>query len=244
MIPVAYDFHIHTCLSPCANDDMTPANIVGMAVVAGLDAIAITDHNSCLNCGAAMEVGRQYGITVIPGMELCTREEVHVVCLFYELEDAMRFSNLVRESMLRVPNVPELFGNQLIYNEADEETGREEYLLISASDFTFDEVYEKMQEYHGIMIPAHLDKQSNSLVYQLGFVPKDSRFTCFELRDLKNLHEYQRTYPYLNRCQVICDSDAHQLCDINEPVNTMYVEENSIAAILKTLQIGSFKERQ
>lgn len=236
MIPIAYDFHIHSCLSPCGNDDMTPANIVGMAMIAGLDAIAVTDHNSCRNCRAAFAAGQQYGITVIPGMELCTREEVHVVCLFRSLEQAERFSDYVRNHMLQIPNTPKLFGNQFIYNEEDQQVGIEEFLLISASNIAFDEVYELVKEYEGVMIPAHLDKQSNSLINQLGFVPEGSRFTCFELRDLKNLHEFRRNYPYLQGCQVISDSDAHQLCDINEPKNHLFVRENCIEAILEAIE--------
>ena len=82
MIPLFYDLHIHSCLSPCGDDDMTPANLVGMAAVKGLDVIALTDHNSCRNCPAALYHGKNYGVTVIPGMELTTAEEVHVICLF------------------------------------------------------------------------------------------------------------------------------------------------------------------
>lgn len=215
---------------------MTPANIVGMAMIAGLDAIAVTDHNSCRNCRAAMMVGEQYGVTVIPGMELCTREEVHVVCLFPSLEQAEGFSEFIRSNMLQIPNTPKLFGNQLIYNEQDEQVGIEDILLISASNLAFDEVYDTLKEYEGVMIPAHLDKQSNSLINQLGFVPEGSKFTCFELRDLKNLHEYRRRYPYLEGCHVISDSDAHQLGDMNGPQNHLYVRENSIAAIIDSLK--------
>lgn len=236
MKAIYYDFHIHTCLSPCGNDDMTPANIVGMAVVAGLDAIAITDHNSCRNCRAAMEVGKQYGITVIPGMELCTKEEVHVVCLFETIENAESFSDYVYEHMLKIPNQPQFFGNQIIYNEQDEEVGREECLLLSSSSIAFHEVFDLVKEFHGVMIPAHLDKQSNSLVYQLGFIPEDSKFLCFELHQMRHLHEYRKKYPYLEKCKVISDSDAHQLEAIHDASNSLYVEDNSIGSILDALR--------
>ena len=104
MRAVSYDLHIHSCLSPCANDDMTPANIVGMATVLGLDVIAITDHNSCKNCKAAMTMGEAYGVLVIPGMELCTREEVHVVCLFDSIEGAMEMDHYVELHMMKRKN--------------------------------------------------------------------------------------------------------------------------------------------
>ena len=99
-----YDFHIHSCLSPCGDDEMTPANLVGMAKVKGLDVIALTDHNSCRNCPAAIVHGEQYGITVIPGMELCTVEEVHVICLFPDLPSALAFDAYVYERLLPIRN--------------------------------------------------------------------------------------------------------------------------------------------
>ena len=130
MIPLYYDLHIHSCLSPCGDDDMTPANIVGMAAVKGLDVIALTDHNSCRNCPAAMYHGEKYGVTVIPGMELTTREEVHVICLFPTLDDALRFDALIYEKLLPFPNREDIFGKQQITDERDEVTGTVENLLI------------------------------------------------------------------------------------------------------------------
>ena len=132
MKPFYYDLHIHTCLSPCGDDDMTPANIVGMSALKGLNVIAITDHNSCKNCAAAMALAKEYNITVIPGMELTTQEEVHVVCLFPTLEEAMAFDHYVEEHLLPIPNRPETFGKQQIMNENDEITGEDPILLISA----------------------------------------------------------------------------------------------------------------
>ena len=88
---IAYDFHIHSCLSPCGDKDMTPQNIANMAKIMGYNAIALTDHNTCGNCEAIMKVGAEIGLTVIPGMELCSSEEVHLVCLFPELKMAKRF---------------------------------------------------------------------------------------------------------------------------------------------------------
>ena len=109
MINLSYDFHIHTCLSPCGDNDMTPANIIGMAALKGLDAVAITDHNSALNCEAAMKCGECYGVLIIPGMELTTEEEAHVVCLFPALENALAFSSYVYERLLPIKNKPDIF---------------------------------------------------------------------------------------------------------------------------------------
>lgn len=238
MLSLTYDLHIHSCLSPCGDSDMTPANIAGMAAVKGLDVIALTDHNSCRNCAAAMAAGREYKVTVIPGMELTTQEEVHVVCLFPELNAALEFDAMVYDRLQRIENKPEIFGEQLLYNEQDTIIGREPYLLINATDITFDEVYDRTAEYGGIMIPAHIDKNANSLIANLGFIPPDSRFTCAELKNMSNLHRLRREHPYLNGCKIITNSDAHYLEQINEPIHTLYAEECSIRSVLDALQAG------
>ena len=117
MMRLTYDLHIHSCLSPCGDNDMTPANIAGMAAVKGLDVIAVTDHNSCRNCAPAMKMAEEYGVIALPGMELCTEEEVHVVCLFPDLYAAMDFDGYVYDKMLKIPNKEKIFGEQLLYND-------------------------------------------------------------------------------------------------------------------------------
>lgn len=214
---------------------MTPANIVGMAALKGLDLIALTDHNSCKNCPAFMKFVKEYGILGIPGMELTTREEVHVLCLFPDLEAALSFGDYVYSKLIPVKNKAELFGEQQIRNEKDEIAGTIENLLINSTQIGFTEVYPLVSAYGGVMIPAHIDKNSNSLISNLGFVPGDSRFTSFELKNMANLHTLQGMNPYLKGCNVITDSDAHYLEDINEGVNTLYVREKSVKAVLEAL---------
>ena len=235
MIPLHYDLHIHSCLSPCGDNESTPGNIVGMAVVKGLDVIALTDHNTCKNCEVAMAIGEAYGITVIPGMELTTSEEVHVLCLFYNIEDAMKFDAFIEPRILDIPNNPKAFGDQFLCNDDDEVIGSFPKLLISATDISFDQVYDYVKEYNGVMIPAHIDKNSFSLMSNLGFVPPDSHFECFELADMSNLHRLQKENEYLKKCNVITDSDAHYIEKINEPVNTLYAESNCIKDVLDAL---------
>ncbi len=233
---VTYDLHIHSCLSPCGDEDMTPANIVGMAVVKELDVIALTDHNSCKNCPAFLKVAKQYGITAIPGMELTTREEVHVVCLFEQLEDAMRFDTYVYEHLLNIKNEEKIFGTQFIMNEEDVIIGKVEKLLINATDISFDEVYDLMKQYDGVMIPAHIDKSSTSLLSNLGFIPPDSRFKTVELKNLKKLHSLQEKHSYLKECTIITSSDAHYLQDINEPTHTILVPNVSPVGVITALK--------
>lgn len=235
MIPLTYDLHVHSCLSPCGDDDMTPANIVGMAALKGLDVIALTDHNTCKNCPAFLELTKKHNIIGIPGMELTTREEVHVLCLFSTLEDAMAFDKRVENELIPIQNRPDIFGKQQIVDKYEQVIGTVNNLLINSTNICFDKVYEMLKEYHGIMIPAHIDKNANSLVSNLGFVPPDSQFSCFELKDKKNYLPLCETNPYLNICQVIIDSDAHYLEQIQEPIHSIWVNERKVKSILDML---------
>lgn len=239
MISIAYDFHIHSCLSPCADDDMTPANIIGMAALKGLHAIAVTDHNSCLHCKPTMDFGERNGILVIPGIELTTKEEVHVLCFFEYLENALQFDVYVQTQLIRTKNDPRIFGKQIIMDEEDCQVGEFESLLIQATNITFDDVYPLVTSYGGIMIPAHIDKNSNSLVSNLGFVPPKSNFTCVEIRVKSDMIKMQDNHPFLKTCNCIRNSDAHRLGDISEAINYMEVKELSRREILRLLGLKS-----
>ena len=235
MIPLYYDLHIHSCLSPCGDDDMTPANIAGMAAVKGLDVIALTDHNSCKNCPAILKHGEEYGITVIPGMELTTAEEVHVVCLFPALGDAMAFDGYVYERLLPIKNREDIFGKQQIMDADDQVTGNVERLLIGATDISFDQVFGLVEAYRGIAYPAHIDKSTTSLLSNLGFVPPDSSFTCAEISTFDHLHQIQKEHPYFLQCKMLSSSDAHYLEDIREPDYQIYAKSRAAKDILEGL---------
>ncbi|MBO5520852.1 MAG: PHP domain-containing protein [Eubacterium sp.] len=232
-----YDLHIHSCLSPCGDMDMTPNNIAGMAYLKGLQIIALTDHNTCRNAPALIRAAEQYGLIVLPGMELTTMEEVHVVCLFAELDHAMSFDAYVYDRLMKIRNKTDIFGEQVIMNENDEPVGEEEYFLTNATEISFDQVYDAVTAHHGIMIPAHLDKSTTSLLSNLGFIPPDSKFTCAEVKNLDKLHGLLRDHPYLQSCRIISDSDAHYLPDISEAVHTLPFPDAhpSKQEILKTL---------
>ena len=235
MIPLFYDLHIHSCLSPCGDDDMTPANIAGMAAVKGLDVIALTDHNSCRNCPAAIYHGEKHGVTVIPGMELTTREEVHVICLFPTLENALAFDSLVYKELMPFPNREDIFGKQQIMDQTDRVIGTVENLLINATSIPFDDVFSLTASYGGIAYPAHVDKASNSLLSNLGFVPPDSIFACAEFHDFENLHRIKKEHPYFEGCRAICCSDAHYLEDILEPEYQILARSRDAADVLASI---------
>lgn len=232
---IHYDLHIHSCLSPCGDNDMTPGNIVGMATIKELDVIALADHNTSKNCPAIMKLAEAYGIIAIPGMELTTMEEVHVLCLFPTLEDALNWDAFVDKHRILIENKPEIFGEQRLMNEDDKIIGYEPNLLINSTDISFDSAYDYITEYNGVMIPAHIDKDSTSLMSNLGFVPPDSKFKCIEVKNMSKLHGLKKDNPYLETCRVITDSDAHYLEHINEPLNSLLVHEKSIAGVLDAL---------
>ncbi len=235
MLKLSYDLHIHSCLSPCGDEDMTPANIVAMSALKGLDVIAVTDHNSCKNCPAVLKWAEEYGLIAIPGMELCTMEEVHVLCLFEELSDALRFDEYVASMLMRYPNDERAFGKQEIYDEEDQLVGTEPYLLINATNISFDGLGGLMRKFGGVYIPAHMDKNSNSLISNLGFIPPDADFVVAELAKKDNYERLGKGNPYLYRCNIITDSDAHSLGDINEAVNFLDCGSRSRGSVLEAL---------
>jgi PHP family Zn ribbon phosphoesterase len=233
---LSYDLHIHSCLSPCGSDESLPSNIVGMAALKGLDVIAVCDHNSCGNSRTVQKLGRAYGVLTIPGMELTTSEEVHVLCLFPDVEKAEEFSSFVHEHLLPVENNEAAFGKQQFADEDDNITHNEPLLLINATDIGFDSAYPIIKSFSGIMIPAHIDKSSTSLLSNMGFIPPDSAFHCAEIRHTGFIEKLMKENRYLENCNLITDSDAHYIEDINEPVNFLEVHEKSTDCILETLE--------
>lgn len=230
---IAYDFHIHSCLSPCGDKDMTPQNIVNMAKIMGYDAIALTDHNTCGNCEAVVRIGKEVGITVIPGMELCTSEEVHVVCLFPDCQKANEFSDYVYSTLPHVKNKPNIFGEQIKMDENDETVGYEEKLLITASGISCARAVEVVKSFGGICYPAHIDRSSFSILSNLGTIDESFGFTCAEIFDLSKEEELKQNHPYLNNIKIISDSDAHYLENMRIPEDCyLEVESNSVEAIL------------
>ena len=178
-----YDLHIHSCLSPCADNDMTPNNIAGMAAIKGLNILALTDHNSCKNCPAFFEACKRQGIIPIAGMELSTAEDIHLVCLFAELDDAMRFDAEIEKHLMPIKNRPEIFGEQLILDGEDEVIGEEQTLLISATDLSIDDAVKLARDFGAHVHPAHIDRQSNGIIAILGDIPSEYGFKTFELRE-------------------------------------------------------------
>lgn len=230
------DFHIHSCLSPCGDSDMTPQNIVNLAKLLELDVIALTDHNTCGNCRAAMSVGEKLGVTVIAGMELTTSEEVHIVCLFKNIDDAERFSDYVHSTLPPINNKPSVFGEQEYRDENDEVTGTEKTLLITASAISCAEAVETVSRFGGICFPAHIDRSSFSIISNLATIDESFGFTCAEIFDIEKEAELKKQFPHLEKLKIISDSDAHYLENMRPCTTPIECEENSTAAVLKILR--------
>ncbi len=224
------DLHIHSCLSPCADDSMTPWNIVGMAKLKGLDAIAICDHNGTKNLPVAMKAGQEYGVCVVPGIEVTSKEDIHLLCYFPTLESAMEMGRRVDEKRLRVKNKPSVFGNQIIVDFDDEPCGTVDELLILACDMDIEEVAQNASSLGGIMVPAHINKGANSLLPILGIMPTNIEMPTVEIYKM-------RPHSALNKL-CITSSDAHFLEDILEEGCIIECEELSAYAIVEALKKG------
>ena len=221
-----YDLHIHSCLSPCADDDMTPNNIAGMSTLNGLQIVALTDHNSCANCPAFLDACRRQGIVGIPGMELTTAEDIHLVCLFAELSDAMAFSDEVYGHILPIDNRPDIFGNQIITDSSDEPIGEVKKLLISATDLWISDAIALVKKFNGHVRPAHIDRESNGIVAILGDVPVEYGFNYVEFNDRSNIDAYYAKYETIASTKTLVSSDAHHLWDVSEAGNTIELTDD------------------
>ena len=231
-----YDLHLHSCLSPCGDNDMTPYNLVNLAKIFGYDIIALTDHNSCRNCESAMKVGTKIGITVVPGMELCTAEEIHNVCLFPTSERAAAFSDYIHGTLPPVANKEKIFGEQLIMDDADGVLGKEEILLTTASSVSISELDELVSRYGGVCYPAHIDRNSYSIISALGDFPPEVESRCFELTPNAKAEDFLEKYPATKGRLIIRSSDAHYLENMREPEFMIDLPENTAEALIEYLK--------
>lgn len=209
-----YDLHIHSCLSPCASDDMTPANIAGMASLKQLSFVALTDHNCGRNLPAMAHAAAEYGLTFLPGIEVTTAEEVHVLTYFRDVKAALEFGDMVYASLPDIANRPEIFGRQVVMNENDEPVCELPKLLLQATPFSIEEIVRRTQEAGGCAIPAHVNRASFSVLANLGFMPP-GLFRAAEVSpDLP-------CPPLDDALYILNSSDAHNLGDISEPHNLL-----------------------
>ncbi len=233
-VKIYYDFHIHSCLSPCGDDEMTPNNLVNMAQLAGLQAIALTDHNTCGNCAAAAAVANELGLTFLAGMELCTAEEAHVVCLFPTVEAAQQFETHIAPTLPPIKNRPEIFGEQILCDAEDRQIGTREVLLTTASSISVDSVAALARSFGGTAFPAHVDRPSYSVTAALGDLPPLG-FAAVEITKSGNVEDLSSRYPEIVGKPLLQNSDAHRLEDIQDAGPYLDLPDNSPETIIAAL---------
>lgn len=232
----AYDLHIHTALSPCGDNDMTPNNIVNMALIKELDIIAITDHNSCENAKAVIEAAQNTSLTVVPGMEVESLEEVHIICLFPKLEYALQMQQIVYDNLPNLKNRVDIFGNQFIYNNNDEIIGENERMLITATNLSINQIIQSANDMNGIAYPAHIDRDSYSILSNLGIIPRDLNINIIEFSKYVSPKDFIFQNGYLQKYLYVQNSDAHYLEDIMERINFIELEDKTLNSIITKLK--------
>lgn len=230
MEKLAADLHIHSCLSPCGDMDMTPNNIVNMAYVKGLQAIAVCDHNSVRNLPAVQKAADERGLILLPGLEVETREEVHMLAYFPSVESAQEFGEWVYARLPDLENMPDFFGEQAVLDENDERIGTEQRMLLQSTTISIDDLAARCRQMGGVPVPAHINRTSNSLLYNLGFVPQQLQFATLEVYQSLPVQGVE-----LGEYHIIYNSDAHYLESISEPVHFISTYERSPEGILRWL---------
>ena len=232
----AFDLHLHSCLSPCGGEDNTPANLAGMCALAGLEVVALTDHNTCGNCAPFCRAAEHYGLLALPGMELTCAEEAHVVCLFPGLAQADAFSALVREKLPPLKNDPAVFGPQIYMDEEDRALGEEDAFLAGASSIGIYDAAALAASFGGVAYPAHIDRPSFSLLANLGFWDPAMGFSVAEIS--KNCPPDLFDRPDLQGIPHFDGSDAHYLDQIQDAHQYMALRSRTPQAVLDWLRWG------
>ena len=225
----AADLHVHTCLSPCADEEMSPANIVRTAVEAKLDIIAVADHNSGKNAQAVIEAAADLPLTVIGGMEVQSREEVHLLSFFGSVESLIEWDSYIYEYLPDVRNDPEVFGYQPIVDKEGYVLRFEEKLLINSLDLSLEEVVRGIKDREGVCIPAHVDRESFSITGQLGYIPPDLPIAAVEITGGQS---GKRPEGY----EVVTASDAHFLREIGQKRTLFLLEAPTLEEIGRGLR--------
>ncbi|HPW68456.1 MAG: PHP domain-containing protein [Deltaproteobacteria bacterium] len=227
--------HVHTCLSPCGDLDMHPRALVDEALAQGLDIIAVCDHNSSENVPYVMRAARGTALCVIPGMEICTREEAHVLALFGEQAQLSLLQDYIYANLHGL-NDEDAFGLQPIVNETGEVEGFNERLLIGAADIPLEDLVGRIHEYSGLAIAAHIDRPSFSVIGQLGFIPPHVPFDALEISARLGIRGGRERFPELSGYPFITSSDAHFIPDIGAACTRMVLKEPCFAEVAMALK--------
>jgi PHP family Zn ribbon phosphoesterase len=231
--PFKADLHIHTCLSPCTELDMSPKKILFAAKKKGIDILGICDHNSTENSLAMMNASEKTDIHVIPGMEVTSQEEVHVLALFDDIKNALKLQEYVY-SNLPGKNDQEAFGMQVIVNEKQEVLGFNDKLLIGATTIPLEKVLKLIHSFDGVTIASHIDRESFSIIGQLGFIPENLELDALEISPRITYEEARKKFK--DHYPIISSSDAHYPDDIGKSFTPFLLEDGTVAEIKKALK--------
>lgn len=230
------DLHIHTVLSPCGDLEMSPVNIISAAVDSGLNIIGITDHNSTQQCKLIWKLGRKAGLTVVPGCEVTSQEEVHCLSLFPDFDALAEFQRFLDRRLMYIPNNPGIFGYQVVVDEDDNIEEEFENYLGASVDASIEEVEQKVHELNGIFIPAHVDRPRNSLFSQLGFIPPELKIDALQISKLAEEDSLRMKYQIHPEVTIVKFSDSHFLEGIGKTYTNFELEQPTFAEIRMALK--------
>jgi len=230
------DLHIHTCLSPCSDSEirMSPKRVVKQAKLRGLDIIGICDHNSAENVACAKKVGEKEGLAVIGGIEVTSQEEAHVLAFFDEDKDLFELANLIYENLPGI-NDERIFGEQIVVNEDDEVLSFNNRFLIGATMLPLHQVVDRIHSLNGLAMAAHIDRESFSIIGQLGFIPEGLELDALEVSPRLSLSKAQVVFGEAFGFPVVTSSDAHTLEDIGKSYTYLLMEKVDVKEIQKAL---------
>ncbi len=229
------DLHVHTCLSPCADWEMSPRRIIRRSREMNLDVIAVCDHNSAENAHAVACEGRRCGIRVWPGLEICSREEVHMLAIFDRLEQALAMQDIVY-AHLSGENRPDLFGHQIVATEADEVLAENPRLLIGATRMGLEDIVRATHALNGLSLAAHVDRPANGIIGQLGFIPEGLAIDAVEVSHRRAPGAAKISLPAIRNLPCVTSSDAHGLSDIGRVCIALHMASPTVAEARLALQ--------
>ena len=227
------DLHIHTCLSPCTELNMSPKGILTAAKKKGIDILGICDHNTSENSLAIMKAAKKMHIHILPGMEVTSEEEVHVLALFDDIGNALKLQEHVYKN-LPGKNDEEIFGMQVIVNDKEEVLDFNDKLLIGATTIPLDEVLKLIHALEGLAIASHINREAFSIIGQLGFVPDDLELDALEISSSITIEEAKKKYPY--NYPITSSSDAHYPDDIGKSFTSFLLQDGTVTEIKKALK--------
>lgn len=235
MIKYRAELHVHTVLSPCAEVEMIPPLIIQSALDLDINLLAITDHNSTANIPAMMDAAVNSGISILPGMELQTREEVHLLCIFDKPRQAFAFQQLIDPLLPQINNDPEHFGEQFVVDATGDFIKTEPRLLLTSANLGLDDAVMEVHKLGGLAIPAHVDRKAYGLINMLGFFPPEAQFDAVEISRFTSPEKISLLHPEIKKFTVIQNGDVHRLNEFMGSCS-FEMESSSISEMIKAFK--------